>query len=66
MDHEAERKKVQQRIDLGYRQIARQIEIIQALRSQGYPTDGAEGRLAKLKHHQQLHKAHLERLQNSN
>jgi hypothetical protein len=62
---DTEQQKMQQRIALGYRRIARQIEIIQALRSQGYPTAGAERQLANLKHRQQLHKARLARLQSN-
>jgi hypothetical protein len=50
----------------GREHIARQLEIIQKLRSHGYPTDGAERVLANLEHLQRLHEAHLERLQNPN
>jgi hypothetical protein len=62
---ETERQTVKQHIALGYRNIARQFEIIEALRRQGYPTEGAERRLAELKRVLQSHKEHLARLQNS-
>jgi hypothetical protein len=46
-------------------QIARQLEIIDALRSQGYPTDGAERLLADLKRVLELNKAYFSGLQDS-
>jgi hypothetical protein len=62
---ETDRQTVEQQIALTYRHIARQHQIIQALRSQGYPTDGAERLLDNLKHRQERHKALLARLLNS-
>ena len=63
---EVKRQTVERQIAQSHGQIARQLEIIEALRLQGYPTDGAERRLAALKHALQFHQAHLARLQNSN
>ena len=59
------RQTVEQRIGLISRQIARQLEIIEALQSNGYPTDGAERVLDRLKHVLQLREAELRRLQDS-
>jgi hypothetical protein len=50
----------------GREYIVRQLEIIQELRRQGYPTGGAERLLANFEERQRMHEAHLERLQNSN
>jgi DNA-directed RNA polymerase specialized sigma54-like protein len=62
-DGRNKRQTVEQRIELTQRQIARQMEIIQALQSQGYPTDGAERVLDGLRHVLQLREAELRRLQ---
>ena len=57
------RQTVEQRIGLTKSQIARQLQIIEALRSQGYPTDGAERVLDYLKHVLQLREADIRLLQ---
>jgi hypothetical protein len=52
----AERENVERHVREVHRHIARQLEIIEALRLQGYPTDGAERLLADLKRALQHHK----------
>lgn len=58
------RQTIEQQIAQTYRQIARQVEIIGALRAQGYPTAGAERVLDYLKHGLERRKADRTRLQN--
>jgi len=58
----ARRLRFEQYVEQGYRDIARQLEIIEALRLHGYPTDGAERRLARVKHALQINKARLAQL----
>lgn len=65
-DTKRQTESVQRHIAQGYRHIARQLEIIKALRAQGYPIEGAEQQLADLKRALQSHKARLARLQDSN
>jgi hypothetical protein len=65
MSKEAELEKVERQVHDGLVQIARQLEIIERLRAQGYPTAGAERLLADFERAQRLHEAHLARLQNS-
>jgi hypothetical protein len=65
MSKEEELEKVERQVHEGLGQIARQLEIIQRLKSQGYPTAGAERLLAYFERAQRSHEAHLARLQNS-
>jgi hypothetical protein len=52
----------ERRVSEGRQHIVRQLEIIQALGSQGYPTDGAPRVLDRLEYFQRLHEDDLERL----
>jgi hypothetical protein len=60
---ETERQTVEQQLAQTYGQIARQLDIIESLRLQGYPTHGAERLLVDLELLQERHKAHLAQLQ---
>jgi hypothetical protein len=59
------RQTIEQQIAQTYRQIARQLETVGALRTQGYPTAGAERVLNYLKDVLERRKADRTRLQNS-
>jgi translation elongation factor EF-4 len=59
------RQTIEQQIAQTYRQIARQLEIVGALRAQGYPTAGAERVLNYLNDVLERRKADRTRLQNS-
>jgi len=56
-DGETKRQLVERQIALGRKHIARQLEIIQALRSQGYPTGGSERQLTELEQLQRCTKS---------
>ena len=59
---DTKRETIEQRISRGRRQIVRQLEIVQALRLQGYPTDGAERLLINLEYLQRFNEAQLAKL----
>lgn len=63
---ETELEMAERHVALGRQHIVRQLEIIQKLRGHGYPTGGAERLVANFEELQQMHEAHLARLQNSN
>ena len=66
MRGETDMEKAERNVRQGRKHIARQLDIIQRLRSHGYPTNGAERLLTNFEKLQLLHEAHRDRLRNSN